>query len=1591
MLDRVQIYSILGQVLSRLADQGTPLSVDQHLRLATLLDQLRSPLSREQLSLVLTPILANTPEAQTNLHRWFAEAVLLVPEKEKNPNVAPPTLPKDYLPPVPETMDQVTENDAAESEPPKPFDLDASVDAPSPSETYVAELQTFDKPPYVWTVELGAEREFATTADFRQLVNRMHDRQLLEACELDIAATINTLLKQPGQVVLHYRQLTQAPSYLLLIDQRAQNDHRAKIFDLLYTNLQFNEVQVSRFYFHADPKLCFNDDYPLGIPVAQLYPQNRSARLLILTYGYELFSSSTNAWSPWTKVFLQWKDRAILSPLPTSSWGAMEQRLAERFTILPATPLGLAGAIEEFQAEEAQHWEDYLALITDAPTEPIYYQGDLISTLEQYYPDPTIRKWIAACALYPTLHWELTLHIGTLLQREYLYPNLTSVENLLELVRLPWFVDGRIPDQARDELVQWLEATGEEVRVRSLLLESLDRAPAPPDGSVAYADYRMQVVFNQWMLEQDAVKKAELENEFLLFLETGKIAEFVTLKRLERAAKRTEFEVPAHWRKKMLQDQWEEKTEPKAASELADWLIASTNIPKFLIEDKIDEAFNLLLKGINADSSLYHTVMDAYDGYTQGMRENKVDAVFKVKQFIVNTVKENFKITNPLWLGQLQTIEVSLPLKSKGVNYLLAIAIDEYQHCLKLNNAVRDVESFVDVLLKYYQFEQENLIFLKNEEATSKNIEQVFSRLTNIVDRQDNLVIYFSGHGLYDERQGGFWIPVEAQPGDDNWANYFSNDAVRSYLSKINSFHTFLIADSCFSGSLFIDKRVEKFPSYRRDTLPSRWGLTSGKKEIMSDGQPGQKSPFATKLLDMLLFSVQPPRVMQICDLVLNNVVPNAQQIPIGSPLRVPGHQGGEFVFLSKHDEGEAWRDLDKDNTETDKPVEGYIPSIFVAYSHTDKQYLEALRRSLSPLIRKKKAKIWFDGEIHPGNLWDDEITSAIVNADIILLLVSVDSLHSDYFYEKGVENALKRHENKQVKVIPILLTPCLWDETPLHKLQVLPSEAKPITSWQNLPEAWDDVARGIRYAIDEIIKQKDEESKLEESKLQKEFHSQGPSEQEVDLKTSFFHSACIFAHKAEEAVEKSSKRAYLYEYFKKEMLLALQHGFTRSEIGLATVVYERREGDFKQIPKKYWDAIEYHIFGNRSNQGGKANYLRDKEEVIHPQAQFEYEADLKTTFFHSACMFALKAKEAEEKSSKQAELYEHFKKEMLFAIEQGFGQTEFDIIRLVEERNKGYFRHIPPPYWDTITTIIFGKGNFISTEEKEIWERVPKNREDALRRFIRENPASPYVTEAQRQIDQLRASARLGPDHMVLVKGGTFQMGDANGQSDEMPVHSVVLSDFLIAKYALTFEEYDAFCKATGRDLPNDRGWGRGIRPVINVSWFDAVDYCNWRSQQEGLNPVYQVDKEQVSPNWQANGYRLPTEAEWEYAAQGGQQHQGFDYAGSNNVEEVAWYNKNSRGKTHPVGEKKANELGLRDMSGNVWEWCWDSYDRYYYAKSPSNNPKGPDTGAYRVLRGGSWYYIPTVARIAYRNDFPPDSRYVDLGFRLARTAITL
>ncbi|HPY97393.1 MAG TPA: formylglycine-generating enzyme family protein [Candidatus Cloacimonadota bacterium] len=234
-------------------------------------------------------------------------------------------------------------------------------------------------------------------------------------------------------------------------------------------------------------------------------------------------------------------------------------------------------------------------------------------------------------------------------------------------------------------------------------------------------------------------------------------------------------------------------------------------------------------------------------------------------------------------------------------------------------------------------------------------------------------------------------------------------------------------------------------------------------------------------------------------------------------------------------------------------------------------------------------------------------------------------------------------------------------------------------------------------------------------------------------------------------------------------------------------------------------------------------------------------------------------------------------------------------------------------------------------------------------------------------------------PTHMVQVKGGTFQMG-SNEWDFAKPIHQVTLSSFYISKYEVTQKEWQAVMGTNPAKFKGEN------RPIEKVSWYDAVKYCNKLSEKEKLTPVYTINGNNVTCNWSANGYRLPTEAEWEYAAKGGNKSKGYAYSGSNNIADVAWYDKNSGKQTHEVGKKRANELGLYDMTGNVWEWCWDWHDNSYYSKSPKDDPKGASSATNRILRGSAWDFYEELCRVAIRFSYAPDYSSSLLGFRVVR-----
>jgi len=234
----------------------------------------------------------------------------------------------------------------------------------------------------------------------------------------------------------------------------------------------------------------------------------------------------------------------------------------------------------------------------------------------------------------------------------------------------------------------------------------------------------------------------------------------------------------------------------------------------------------------------------------------------------------------------------------------------------------------------------------------------------------------------------------------------------------------------------------------------------------------------------------------------------------------------------------------------------------------------------------------------------------------------------------------------------------------------------------------------------------------------------------------------------------------------------------------------------------------------------------------------------------------------------------------------------------------------------------------------------------------------------------------------MVLVKGGTFTMGCVPEQESDcdynsIPAHQVTLNDFYIGKYEVTQKQWREIMGVNirqQRDMESEQLplYGLGDEyPMYYVNWYETHEFISRLNEKTGKN------------------YRLPTEAEWEYAARGGNQSRGYKYSGSNAIEEVSWYYGNSgEGGSanliaHPVGTKKENELGIHDMTGNVWEWVSDLYGEY--GGNAQTNPKGPETGWLHVLRGGSWFYHARPMLVSFRGNSDPTSRTGHIGFRLA------
>lgn len=290
---------------------------------------------------------------------------------------------------------------------------------------------------------------------------------------------------------------------------------------------------------------------------------------------------------------------------------------------------------------------------------------------------------------------------------------------------------------------------------------------------------------------------------------------------------------------------------------------------------------------------------------------------------------------------------------------------------------------------------------------------------------------------------------------------------------------------------------------------------------------------------------------------------------------------------------------------------------------------------------------------------------------------------------------------------------------------------------------------------------------------------------------------------------------------------------------------------------------------------------------------------------------------------------------------------------------------------------------------EDPVWKITQsKGNIDSYEKYLKDYPDGRYVNDAREILTSLYHEKEMqakAPPGMMYVEGGMFNMGSSKGKGDESPEHKVLLSSFYMSRFEVTNEQFATFLNSygsnyvkkgayAGQDMVFEDEWGlkkdggkwvpqpgKETYPAVYVTWYGANEYCKFYN------------------------YRLPTEAEWEFAARGGTRSKNFKYSGSNDPDNVAWFYENAN-STNPVGQKNPNELGIFDLTGNVWEWCADWHDRSYYSVSPGKNPKGPGNGTVKVLRGGSFFEMSSKLRTTYRDFSYPVIGDFKYGFRCVK-----
>jgi len=418
---------------------------------------------------------------------------------------------------------------------------------------YAAHQDFGDEPPYRLPIKIARQGTIGVRPDFLSAIRRLHGREESERQRIHLGRTVAATIRQGGHTTLRFNTLTRPVEYLLLIDKHNDQNHEAQLFEFIYQHLLQQEVHAQRFFFNGTPHWCWDEAHPEGISLEHLQAQLPDARLLVLSNGYGFISPLSGDLESWTTQLAPWSQRALLTPAPLAGWNYREATLAQFFEVLPYSVEGLAQTVRYFEGLPTPRPRDWKYELGTADKPLQIDEQQLLVSLSQHFDSDALR-WIAACAVYPELHWDLTLQLGEALSTPA--TPLLSFERVAALARLPWFRQGRIPDTLRQQLLDSNAlSTADRQQVREAIVHVLEANIPDNPNSYANGERRLHLAINALLLTQVPKEKQQWLHEYRTLHAQGFSGDQVSIVEIDRQFNRVlDFPLPQRLRHFLFPD-----------------------------------------------------------------------------------------------------------------------------------------------------------------------------------------------------------------------------------------------------------------------------------------------------------------------------------------------------------------------------------------------------------------------------------------------------------------------------------------------------------------------------------------------------------------------------------------------------------------------------------------------------------------------------------------------------------------------------------------------------------------------------------------------------------------------------------------------------------------------------------------------------------------------------------------------------------------------------------------------------------------------------------------------------------------------------